>query len=316
VREDDAIVLTTYGRSSGFCVDPIGKKPLNHFLPGTSVLSFGTAGCNLGCRFCQNGDMSRSREMEILADQASPDEIAKRAQELGCRSVAFTYNEPVIFLEYAVDVAQACHLRGLKTVAVTNGYISGEPRREFYRHMDAANVDLKGFSDDFYRNACLGALHPVLDTLRYIRRETGTWLEITTLLVPGKNDAPGEIEALSEWVRDELGADVPLHFTAFHPDFRMLDVPATPEKTLSSARSIASSAGLRFVYTGNVQDAAGAVTYCPGCGSPVISRDGYDLTRWDLRDGACGRCGVPIPGIFEGGPGDSGARRFPVRIGE
>ncbi|HET7786530.1 MAG TPA: AmmeMemoRadiSam system radical SAM enzyme [Myxococcales bacterium] len=315
VREGDAIALTTYGRSSGFCVDPIEKKPLNHFLPGTSVLSFGTAGCNLGCRFCQNWDLSRSREMEILADRASPDEIAKRAQELGCRSVAFTYNDPVIFLEYAVDVAQACHRRGLKTVAVTNGYICEEPRREFYRHMDAANVDLKGFTDDFYQNVCLGALHPVLDTLRYIRRETGTWLEITTLLIPGKNDAPGEIEALSDWVRDELGPDVPIHFTAFHPDFRMLDVPATPEKTLSRARSIASKAGLRFAYTGNVHDLAGGATYCPGCGSPVIGRDGYDLTRWDLWHGACGRCGVPVPGVFEARPGDFGARRFPVHIG-
>jgi pyruvate formate lyase activating enzyme len=314
-REGDAIVLTTYGRSSGFCVDPIEKKPLHHFLPGTSVLSFGTAGCNLGCRFCQNWDMSKSREMDVLADEASPDAIARRAEELGCRSVAFTYNDPVVFLEYAVDVAQACHRRGLKTVAVTAGYICEEPRREFYRHMDAANVDLKGFTEDFYQSVCLGALHPVLDTLRYIRRETGTWLEITTLLIPGKNDAPGEIEALSEWVRDELGPDVPLHFTAFHPDFRMLDVPPTPEKTLSQARRIALKAGLRFVYTGNVHDAAGGATYCPGCGAVVIGRDWYDLIRWDLSHGACGRCGVPIPGVFEGRPGDWGARRFPVRIG-
>ncbi len=264
-REHDAIVLTTYGRSSGFCVDPIEKKPLNHFLPGTSVLSFGTAGCNLGCRFCQNWDMSKSREMDILADKASPDEIAKR--ELGCRSVAFTYNDPVIFLEYAVDVAQACRRRGLKTLAVTAGYICEEPRREFYRHMDAANVDLKGFTEEFYRNLCLGELQPVLDTLRYIRRETDTWLEITTLLIPGKNDAPREIEALSRWVRDELGPDVPLHFSAFHPDFRVLDVPPTPKKTLCEARRIALRAGLRFVYTGNVHDAEGGATYCPGCGA-------------------------------------------------
>jgi pyruvate formate lyase activating enzyme len=314
-REDDGIVLTAYGRSSGFCVDPIEKKPLNHFLPGTSVLSFGTAGCNLGCRFCQNWDMSKSREMDILADEASPDEIAKRAQELGCRSVAFTYNDPVVFLEYAVDVARACRQRGLKTVAVTAGYICEEPRREFYRHMDAANVDLKGFTEEFYQQVCLGRLQPVLDTLRYIGRETDTWLEITTLLIPGKNDAPREIEALSRWVRDELGPDVPLHFSAFHPDFRMLDVPPTPRETLSEARRIALRAGLRFVYTGNVHDAEGGATYCPGCGAPLIGRDWYALTRWDLRSGACGRCGARLPGVFEDRPGTWGARRIPVRMG-
>jgi pyruvate formate lyase activating enzyme len=313
-REGDAIVLTTWGRSSGFCVDPIEKKPLNHFLPGTPVLSFGTAGCNLGCRFCQNWDMSKSREMDILADEASPDAIASRAQELGCRSVAFTYNDPVIFLEYAVDVAEACHRRGLKTVAVTAGYMCEEPRREFYRHMDAANVDLKGFTASFYESVCLGKLDPVLDTLRYIRRETSTWLEITTLLIPGKNDAPAEIEALCGWVRDELGPDVPLHFTAFHPDFRMLDVPPTPPGTLTAARHIALRAGLRFVYTGNVHDAEGGATYCPGCGADVIGRDWYDLTRWELRSGACSRCGAAIPGVFEERPGRWGARRLPVRV--
>src|SRR5947208_8392740 len=242
-RVGDRMVLTTYGRSSGFCVDPIEKKPLNHFLPGTSVLSFGTAGCNLGCRFCQNWDMSKSREMDTLADAASPEQIARRAEELGCRSVAFTYNDPVIFLEYAVDVARACHERGLKTVAVTAGYICPEPRAEMYRYMDAANVDLKGFTEDFYRKLCLGHLQPVLDTLVYLKRETQVWFEITTLLIPGHNDSDPEVTALSEWILRELGPDVPLHFTAFHPDFQMMDTPPTPASTLTRARRIALRTG-------------------------------------------------------------------------
>src|SRR2546421_5993446 len=246
-RQRDTIVLTTWGRSSGFCVDPIEKKPLNHFLPGTSVLSFGTAGCNLGCRFCQNWDMSKPREMDTLAAAASPEQIARRAQELGCRSVAFTYNDPTIFLEYAVDVAQACHERGIRTVSVTAGYICDEPRRELYRYMDATNVDLKGFTEDFYHRLCFGHLDPVLQTLKYLRHETPVWLEITTLLIPGENDSEPEIDALTRWVHRELGADVPLHFTAFHPDFKMLDKPPTPPRTLTRAREIGLRNGLRYV---------------------------------------------------------------------
>ncbi len=313
-REGDAIVLTTYGRSSGFCVDPIEKKPLDHFLPGTSVLSFGTAGCNLGCRFCQNWDMSKSREMDTLADAAAPAEIARRALELGCRSVAFTYNDPTIFLEYAVDVAKACHEIGIKTVSVTAGYICEGPRRELYRHIDAANVDLKGFTEDFYQRLCLGHLEPVLDTLRYLRHETSVWLEITTLLIPGENDSEGEIEALTRWVRDELGPDVPLHFTAFHPDFKMLDHPPTPASTLTRARQIALRNGLRYVYTGNVHDEAGGTTFCPACRAPVIGRDWYELTLWALSDGCCRACGARVPGVFEGAPGRWGGRRLPVRM--
>ncbi|MGA7450504.1 MAG: AmmeMemoRadiSam system radical SAM enzyme, partial [Rhodoplanes sp.] len=237
------IMLTTYGRSSGFCIDPIEKKPLNHFLPGTPVLSFGTAGCNLTCKFCQNWDISKARSFDRMQDLASPEAIAEAALKTGCRSVAFTYNDPVIFLEYAVDVAQACRERGIKTVAVSAGYISPEPRIEFFRHMDAANIDLKGFTDRFYRNLCSAKLGPVLETLEYVKRETNVWLEITTLLIPGENDSTAEIEAESAWIMDRLGPDVPLHFSAFHPDWKFMKSRPTPPETLRMARRIAKDAG-------------------------------------------------------------------------
>jgi pyruvate formate lyase activating enzyme len=317
VRQGDQVVLTTYGRSSGFCVDPIEKKPLNHFLPGTSVLSFGTAGCNLGCRFCQNWDMSKSREMDTLADAASPEQIAEAASRLGCRSVAFTYNDPVIFMEYAMDVADACRARGLKAVAVTAGYVNAGPRAEFYRHLDAANVDLKAFSDDFYRRVCAGRLQPVLDTLEYVRHETDVWLEITTLMIPGLNDAPAETDAMTRWIAERLGPDVPLHFTAFHPDWKLRDRPPTPPLTLTRAREIARANGLRHVYTGNVRDVGGQSTGCHRCGAVLIERDGYELGAWRLdARGRCEACGQPCAGVFEGAPGRWGARRLPVRLGQ
>lgn len=312
-RQDDQIVLTTYGRSSGFCIDPIEKKPLNHFLPGTSVLSFGTAGCNLTCKFCQNWDISKAREFDRLQDRASPEAIAEAAVASGCRSVAFTYNDPVIFLEYTVDVAQACRKHGIKSVAVSAGYICDEPRVEFFRHMDAANIDLKGFTEEFYKNLCSARLGPVLDTLEYLKHETDVWFEITTLLIPGENDTPAEIEALSRWVLERLGPDVPLHFTAFHPDWKMLDTPATPPETLRMARRIAQEVGLHYVYTGNIHDAEGQSTYCHACQAVLIGRDWYQLTAWNLNaDGCCGRCGAPCPGVFEGTPGTWGPRRRPV----
>jgi pyruvate formate lyase activating enzyme len=308
------VVLTTYGRSSGFCVDPIEKKPLYHFLPGTPVLSFGTAGCNLGCRFCQNWDISKSRETDTLADQASPEAIAQAAQRLNCRSVAFTYNDPVIFHEYAIDVARACRERGIRAVAVTAGEVCPEPRAEFYRHMDAANVDLKGFSEAFYREVCAGHLQPVLDTLVYLRRETTVWFEVTTLLIPGLNDSDAELEEMTRWFAEQLGTEVPLHFTAFHPDFRMLDRPPTPPATLRRARRIALQNGLRYVYVGNVHDPEGDSTYCPGCGQLMIGRDWFDLTHWGLGpSGRCRKCGTPCPGVFEGPPGVWGRRRLPLR---
>ena len=314
-RQDDQVVLTSYGRSSGFCVDPIEKKPLNHFLPGTSVLSFGTAGCNLACRFCQNWDISKSKEIDTLADAASPEAIAVRAGRLGCDSVAFTYNDPVIFHEYAIDVADACHERGLKSVAVSAGYVCADPRAEFYRHMDAANIDLKGFTEEFYRHVCAGQLGAVLDTLVYLRHETDVWFEITTLLIPDANDSDAELDAMTGWVVEHLGPDVPLHFTAFHPDYKMLDRPATPSATLTRARRIALANGVRHAYTGNVHDAAGSSTYCPGCATRVVERDWYQLGEYRLTgEGRCQRCGTQMPGVYRGRPGTWGPRRLPVRI--
>jgi pyruvate formate lyase activating enzyme len=311
-REDDEIVLTTYGRSSGFCVDPVEKKPLNHFLPGSAILSFGTAGCNLACRFCQNWDISKSKEMDTLADEASPERIAEAAAELGCRSVAFTYNDPTVFLEYAIDVADACHDRGIKAVAVTAGYICPEPRRELYGHLDAANVDLKGFTEDFYRHVCAAELGAVLETLEYLH-ETDVWFELTTLLIPGLNDSDAELDAMTAWVVDHLGPDVPMHFTAFHPDFKLRDRPPTPPETLARARRIALANGVRHAYTGNVHDAEGGSTYCAGCRQRVIRRDWYELDDYRLDDrGSCMACGTQLPGVFEGPPERWGARRQPV----
>ena len=316
MRQDDRIVLTTYGRSSGFCVDPIEKKPLNHFLPGTAVLSFGTAGCNLACRFCQNWDISKSRETDTLADAASPEGIAEAAVRLGCHSVAFTYNDPVIFMEYAMDVADACRERGVKAAAVTAGYVNAEPRAELFGHMDAANVDLKGFSESFYHDLCAGHLAPVLETLEYLKLETGVWLEITNLLIPGLNDSEREIDEMSGWVVERLGPDVPMHFTAFHPDWKMLDRPPTPSETLTRARRIALRNGVRYAYTGNVHDPAGQSTSCHECGRMLIARDGYDLGAWGLdADGRCVGCGARCAGVFEEAPGRWGARRLPIRLG-
>jgi len=314
-REGDRMVLTTYGRSSGFCIDPIEKKPLNHFYPGSSVLSFGTAGCNLACKFCQNWDISKSRDMDRLADQASPDAIAEAAAASGCKSVAFTYNDPVIFAEYAMDVADACHARDIKTVAVTAGYIHAEPRREFYAKMDAANVDLKAFTDEFYFKLCAAHLQPVLDTLVYLKHETDVWFEITTLLIPGKNDSAEEIEAECKWIMKELGPDVPLHLTAFHPDYKMTDLRPTPSATLSRAREIALREGLHYVYTGNVHDEKGGSTYCPSCKAPLVLRDWYRIDDCRVTpEGRCPDCGSAIAGRFEKFGGQFGRHRIPVAI--
>jgi pyruvate formate lyase activating enzyme len=313
-RIDHRVVLTTYGYSSGFCVDPIEKKPLNHFYPGTSVLSFGTAGCNLGCRFCQNWDISKARETNRLTDTASAETIAKAAQKLGCKAVAFTYNDPVIFAEYAIDVAQACHAAGLQTVAVTAGYMNPEPRAVFYEHIDAANVDLKGFTEEFYQKLCSGRLAPVLATLKYLHQETEVWLEVTSLLIPGENDDEKQLHWAADWFAEHLGPDVPWHFTAFHPDFKMLDKPHTPLATLVKARDIALSKGLRYVYTGNVHHPAGSSTLCPGCGRPVITRYGYVVGAWNLDAGCCRFCSCAIPGRFADQPGFWGGQRMPARL--
>jgi pyruvate formate lyase activating enzyme len=264
---------------------------------------------------CQNWDMSKSREMDTLADSASPEDLADAAERLGCASIAFTYNDPVVFMEYAIDAADACRARGIKSVAVTAGYMCAEPRAEFYRHMDAANVDLKAFTERFYYKICGGELAPVLETLEYLKVETGVWFEITTLLIPGENDSDAELDALTQWVAEKLGPDVPLHFTAFHPDWKMRDKPCTLPATLTLARRIALANGLHYVYTGNVHDRKGGSTYCPQCGTRVIERDWYELGPWQLTDtGACKNCGTQIPGVFAGPPRAWGARRLGVRL--
>ncbi|MGH8370682.1 MAG: AmmeMemoRadiSam system radical SAM enzyme [Gammaproteobacteria bacterium] len=316
-READEIRLFSYGRSSGFCIDPVEKKPLNHFLPGTSVLSFGTAGCNLACKFCQNWDMSKSREMDRLMDAAMPETLARTAKSLGCLSLAYTYNDPVIFMEYAMDVADAAHALDIRSIAVTAGYIEAAPRREFYSHMDAANVDLKGFTERFYHKICGGHLQPVLDTLLYLKHETSVWFEITTLLIPGENDSDSELESLTRWIMDELGADVPLHFTAFHPDWKMTGKPPTPPATLIRARQIALANGLRYCYTGNVHDRIGGSTWCHQCGTLLIERDWYELGAWNVTDtGACTHCGTQLPGVFNGPAGDWGRKRVAVKLAD
>ena len=314
-RKNDAICLTTYGRSSGYCIDPIEKKPLNHFLPGTPVLSFGTAGCNLACKFCQNWDISKSREMDTLADQAMPEKIAQAAKHLNCNSIAFTYNDPVVFLEYAIDTAQACKALGIKTVAVTAGYICPAPRIEFYNNMDAANIDLKSFNEKFYYKLTGSHLQDVLETLIYLKHETKVWFEITNLIIPGENDSPQEIINMSSWIMDNLGPDVPLHFTAFHPDWKMREYPKTPPETLTNARNIAIEHGLNYVYTGNIHDANGGSTFCSVCQKLLIKRDLYNLLEYNLDDnGQCKYCNHQCPGVFLGQPGTWGAKRQPVRL--
>jgi pyruvate formate lyase activating enzyme len=314
-NQDNRIVLTTYGRSSGYCVDPIEKKPLNHFLPGTPILSFGTAGCNLACKFCQNWDISKSREMDTLADAATPETIARAAHQLNCRSVAYTYNDPVIFMEYAIDVAKACREYDIKSVAVSAGYMCDEPRREFYRYMDAANIDLKAFTEEFYWKITGGHLQPVLDTLKYLKHETSVWFEITTLLIPGHNDSDKELNEMTRWVVENLGPEVPMHFSAFHPDWKMRDDPPTPPATLTRARNIAMKNGVRYAYTGNVHDEEGGSTYCHACGEKLIGRDWYDITAWNLdAHGRCRSCGTDCAGVFEEKPGTWGAKRLPVRL--
>jgi pyruvate formate lyase activating enzyme len=314
-RRGDEMVLTSYGRASGFCVDPIEKKPLNHFHPGSSVLSFGTAGCNLGCRFCQNWDISKAKADDRLTDRAAPSGIAEAAVRAGCKSVAFTYNDPVIFAEYAIDTAIACHERDVKTVAVTAGYITPQARPDFFRHIDAANVDLKAFTDRFYHKLCFAALAPVLDTLKWIVHESDVWLEVTTLLIPGENDSEDEIDRLCAWFVENLGPQVPLHLTAFHPDFKLTEHEHTPEATLQRARDQAKKHGLVHVYTGNIHDGDGQSTYCHGCGERVIERNWYRLGAWNLdARGRCSSCGTALAGRFEGGPGTWGRQRMRVRV--
>lgn len=308
------MVLTTYGRSTGFCIDPIEKKPLNHFLPGTPILSFGTAGCNLGCKFCQNWDISKSREIEILSQEATPEAICQAAIEHGCRSIAFTYNDPVIWAEYVIDTAKVAREVGLKTVAVTAGYITAEARADFYEYIDAVNVDLKAFTDAFYRSLTFASIEPVLDTLKWLKTETDVWVEVTNLLIPGENDEDEEVEKMCDWMLQNVGHEVPMHFTAFHPDFKMRDKLPTSPETLSRAREIAIQAGVRYAYVGNVLNLAEQSTYCPGCREMVIERDHYTLGKFEIADGKCRSCGEQIAGVFENERGEWGRKRLPISI--
>nr|VFJ66630.1 MAG: pyruvate formate lyase activating enzyme [Candidatus Kentron sp. FW] len=299
MNQANAVVLTTYGRSTGFAVDPMEKKPLNHFLPGSSILSFGTAGCNLTCKFCQNWQMSKARQMDRLMARASPTQVSRMAEQSGCKSVAYTYNDPVIFMEYAIDIARACRERGILSVAVTAGYIHGEARKAFFNEMDAANVDLKGFTEGFYKKLCSGRLQPILDTLLYLKHETSVWIELTTLLIPGHNDGERDLDAMTRWVVENLGAGVPMHFTAFHPDYRMRDTPPTPIATLRRAREIALANGIRYTYTGNIHDPEGQSTYCHHCGARLLGRDRYTITAWNLTDGGiCAKCKTRCEGVW------------------
>lgn len=315
-NQGSEMVLTTYGKSTGFCIDPIEKKPLNHFLPGTPILSFGTAGCNLGCKFCQNWSISKSRQVEILSQEASPKQIVEAAIKHGCRSIAFTYNDPVIWAEYAIDVAREAHRAGVRTVAVTAGYIQSEARKEFFRYIDAANVDLKAFTDQFYRSLAFARLEPVLETLRWLKHESSTWIEITNLLIPGENDSVEEIDRFTDWILENVGHETPIHFTAFHPDFKMQDKPRTPHETLIRARQQALRKGVRYAYVGNVLDRERQSTYCPKCANLVIERDHYQMGRFDLSPGGnCRACGESIAGVFEDERGDWGRKRLPISIG-
>lgn len=313
-RRGDQIVTLAAGRTSGLAMDPIEKKPLFHFLPGTPVLSFGTIGCNLGCRFCQNEGITRARVRPERLREAPPDQIARAASVLGCRSVAFTYNDPVVFFDYAIDVAKACHARGIQTVAVTAGYVSPKARAELFHHIDAANVDLKGFSEEFYRKMIGGHLQPILDTLLYLRRETRVWLEITNLLIPGVNDSTAEIDMMTRWIGEHLGPDTPIHFSAFHPAGTLTNLPPTPIATLVRAAEIAIESGLTYVYIGNVRSDWES-TRCASCGELLIERDGYQIRTWNLKDsGRCAFCGARCPGHFEPSAGTWGARSFPVDL--
>jgi pyruvate formate lyase activating enzyme len=288
-----------YGKSTGFAVDPVEKKPLNHFLPGTSVLSFGTAGCNLGCKFCQNWDISKARIDEKRSERGSPADVVELALRSGCAGIAYTYNDPVIWAEYAIDIARTARQEGLKNVFVSAGYVTPEARPEVYRYMDAANIDLKAFTDDFYRRVTLSRLEPVKDTLVWLKRETDVWLEITTLLIPGLNDSDREITEECDWIVEALGPDVPLHFTAFHPDFKMTDVPSTSPSSVRRAREIARRAGIRYCYVGNVHDRDGQTTFCPRCCTALVRRDWHAILSYRLIGNRCSECSLEIPGLFD-----------------
>jgi pyruvate formate lyase activating enzyme len=292
------LVTTGYGHPTGFAIDPIEKKPLNHFLPGTGILSFGTAGCNLGCKFCQNWSMSKAKLDDLNALSVSPEQVVALAQHHNVPSIAYTYNDPVIFGEYVIDISRLARSAGIRSVMVTNGYIDKQARKEVYEFVDAANVDLKAFSEKFYHKLTFSHLADVLDTLKWLKHETSVWFEITTLLIPGENDNRDEITRMCSWILENLGDEVPLHFTAFHPDFKMLDKPATPSATLKMARSVALEAGIKYCYLGNVYDREGQTTYCPNCHKPLIERDWHSVLSNKIDEGKCSYCGHVVAGVF------------------
>ncbi len=297
-NRDGTLIADGYGRPTGFALDPIEKKPLNHFLPGSAVLSFGTAGCNLGCKFCQNWSMSKARLDDLQALDASPEQVVTLAQKQNAQSIAFTYNEPIIFGEYVIDISKLAHEHAIHTVMVTNGYVTPEARQDIFRNIDAANVDLKAFTERFYHRLTLAHLQPVLDTLIWLKRETDVWIELTTLLIPGENDSDEEISQMCDWILKNLGDSVPLHFTAFFPTFKLQDHAPTSPETLIRARQIALKAGIKFCYVGNVHNPKAQTTFCPSCHKPLIERNWHQVNNNAIRDGKCMYCGTSIPGVW------------------
>jgi pyruvate formate lyase activating enzyme len=296
---DGKLYSIGYGRPTGFAIDPIEKKPLNHFLPGSTILSFGTAGCNLGCKFCQNWSMSKAKLDDLNSLDVSPEGVVELAKSYHTPSIAFTYNDPTIFGEYVIDISKIAREEGIKSVMVTAGYIDKEARKDVYKYIDAANVDLKGFTERFYHKLTYSHLDDVLDTLVWLKNETDVWFEITTLLIPDENDSPEEIKQECDWILKNLGDNTPLHFTAFHPDFKMRDKERTPEKTLITARNIAIDMGIKFCYVGNVHNTEGQTTYCPNCREKLIKRDWHSVISNKLVNGTCKSCGEKIVGVFE-----------------
>lgn len=295
---DGKLYTLGYGKPTGFAIDPIEKKPLNHFLPGTKILSFGTAGCNLGCKFCQNWSISKAQLDEINSLTASPDDVVQLAKQYSTPSIAFTYNDPTIFGEYVVDISKIAREEKIKSVMVTAGYIDKDARKDVYRFIDAANVDLKGFTERFYFKNTFSHLNDVLDTLVWIKNETEVWIELTTLLIPDENDSVEEIKNECDWILENLGENVPLHFTAFHPDFKMRNKIATPHLTLLRAKNIAEQVGIKYCYVGNVHDSKNQSTYCSKCNSLLIERDWHQIKFHNIKNNSCTSCGHKVPGIF------------------